>query len=112
MATSLPTVDGRQVELSKELLSELRMRLRGEALIPSDPGYDQVRPPFNPMQTDRPSLAVRCTGTADVVEAVNFARDHAIEVTVRGGGHSVAGLSSSDGGMVIDLSPMSGAQVD
>ena len=64
------------------------------------------------MHADRPSLVVRCTGTADVVEAVNFARENGIEVTVRGGGHSVAGLSSTDGGMLVDLSLMRAVDVD
>lgn len=112
MATSLPTVQGRHVELSEESLSDFRMRLRGEALTPADPGYDQARIPFNAMQADRPSLVVRPTGTADVIEAVNFARENDIELTVRGGGHSVAGLSTSDGGMVIDLALMNGVVVD
>jgi FAD/FMN-containing dehydrogenase len=112
MATTLPTVEGRSVELSDETLTELSTRLRGEALTPGDPGFEDARSPFNAMQPDRPSLVVRCTGTADVVDAVNFAREHGIEVTIRGGGHSVAGLSSSDGGMVIDLSPMHGVDVD
>jgi FAD/FMN-containing dehydrogenase len=104
MATSLTAVE--------ESLPDLRMRLRGEALTPSDPGYDQARIPFNAMLIDRPSLVVRPTGTADVIEAVNFARDNDIELTVRGGGHSVAGLSTSDGGMVVDLSLMNGVVVD
>jgi FAD binding domain/Berberine and berberine like len=112
MATILGTLEGERFQLSTESLSDLRMRLRGEALTPSDPGYEHVRVPFNAMQADRPSLVVRCTGTADVVEAVSFAREHGIEVTVRGGGHSVAGFSSSDGGMVIDLSLMRGVDVD
>jgi FAD/FMN-containing dehydrogenase len=112
MATTLHAVEGQSVELSQEALAELRMQLRGEALTPGDPGYEQARPPFNAMQVDRPSLVVRCTGTADVVDAVNFARENGIELTVRGGGHSVAGLSSSDGGMVIDLSLMDGVAVD
>jgi FAD/FMN-containing dehydrogenase len=112
MSTSLPTVEGERVELSEETLAELRMRLRGEALAPGDPGYEQARRPFNAMQADRPGLVIRCTGTADVVDAVKVARDHGIEVTVRGGGHSVAGLSSSDGGFVIDLSPMQGVEVN
>jgi FAD/FMN-containing dehydrogenase len=112
MATNLATLEGGRLELSDESLSDLRMRLRGEALTPSDPGYGHARVPFNAMQTDTPGLIVRCTGTADVVDAVTFARENAIEVTVRGGGHSVAGLSSSDGGMVIDLSLMRGVDVD
>ena len=112
MATSLPTVEGPSVELSDEALAELRTRLRGEALTARDPGYEQARTPFNAMQADRPSLVVLCSGTADVVDAVNFAREHGIELTVRGGGHSVAGFSSSDGGMVIDLSSMHAVEVD
>jgi FAD/FMN-containing dehydrogenase len=112
MATNLATLEGGRLELSDESLSDLRMRLRGEALTPSDPGYGHARVPFNAMQTDTPGLIVRCTGTADVVDAVTFAHENAIEVAVRGGGHSVAGLSSSDGGMVIDLSLMRGVDVD
>jgi FAD binding domain/Berberine and berberine like len=112
MATVLSALGGQRVELSDEALAELRTRLRGAALTPSDSGYEQVRVPFNAMQPDRPSLVVRCTGTADVVDAVTFARERGIELTVRGGGHSVAGFSSSDGGMVIDLSLMRGVDVD
>jgi FAD/FMN-containing dehydrogenase len=99
-------------EISEEDLTEFRMGLRGQALRPGDPGYEQVRPSFGAMYADRPGLVVLCSGTADVVDAVNFARERGIEVTVRGGGHSVAGLSSSDGGMVIDLAPMNGVLVD
>jgi hypothetical protein len=95
-----------------ERLSELRMQLRGEASTPSDPGYGLARRPFNAMHVDRPAVVVRCTGTADVVAAVTFARDNDLTPTVRGGGHSVAGLSSSDGGFVLDLSSMRGVQVD
>ena len=112
MTTSLASLDGRPTELSDDSLSELRTQLRGEALTPSDPGYEDARVPFNAMHADRPSLIVRCTGTADVVDAVNFARENGIEVTVRAGGHSIAGFSSSDGGMVIDLSLMRGVDVD
>jgi FAD/FMN-containing dehydrogenase len=99
-------------EISEEELTEFRMGLGGQALRPGDPGYDQIRPSFGAMYTDKPGLVVLCHGTADVVAAVNFARERGIEVTVRGGGHSVAGLSSTDGGMVIDLAPMNGVLVD
>ena len=95
-----------------EALGRLRAQLRGPALTPSDPGYADVRVPFNAMHADRPGLVVRCTGTADVIAAVDFARDHGLELCVRGGGHSIAGLSSSDGGMVIDLSLMNAVDVD
>jgi FAD/FMN-containing dehydrogenase len=98
--------------IPEERLSDLRMQLRGAASTPSDPGYEQARRPFNAMHVDRPAVVVQCTGTADVVAAVNFARDNDLILTVRGGGHSVAGLSSSDGGFVLDLSSMRGVQVD
>ncbi len=99
-------------EISEEELTEFRMLLGGEALRPGDPGFDRVRPSFSQMYADKPGLVVLCKGTADVVAAVDFARARGIEVTVRGGGHSVAGLSSTDGGMVIDLAPMNGVLVD
>lgn len=108
MTSTTSTLEG----LSEETLEGLRMQLRGPALTPGDPGYEAVRPVFNAMHTDRPGLIVECSGTADVVDAVNFAREHGLDVTVRGGGHSVAGLSSSDGGFVIDLAPMNGVIVD
>ena len=98
--------------ITSESLTDMQLKIRGEALTPSDPGYQDGRVPFNAMHADRPDLVVRCSGTADVVEAVNFARENGMEVTVRGGGHSVAGLSSADGGMVIDLSLMRAVDVD
>ena len=99
--------------LSEEALAGLRMTARGRVLTPADAGYETVRPPFNAMHPDQPGLVVECTGTADVVEAVNFAREHGLELTVRGGGHSIAGLSScTEGGMLIDLAPMNGVLVD
>jgi FAD/FMN-containing dehydrogenase len=93
-------------------LPALRHKLRGDALTPSDHGYAAIRPPFNAMHADRPDLVVLCRGEQDVVAAVDFAREHAIEVTVRGGGHSIAGFSSTVGGMVIDLALMAGVEVD
>lgn len=108
MTSTASTIEG----LSEESLAEFRMLLRGQALTPGDPGYEDIRPPFSAMYPDRPSLVVLCSGTADVVDAVNFAREHGLEVTVRGGGHSIAGLSSSDGGMVIDLAHMNGVHID
>jgi hypothetical protein len=112
MATSLTALEGAARELSDDALAEFRATLGGEALAPADPGYEEVRATFNAMHADRPGLAVRCTGTADVMRAVDFAREQGIEVTVRGGGHSVAGLSNCDGGMVIDLGLMRGVDVD
>lgn len=112
MATSVSTLEGSRMDLSEESLDQLRAQMRGAVLTPSDPGYAAVRAPYNAMQPDRAALILQCSGTADVVDAVNFARENGIEVTVRGGGHSVAGLSTSDGGMLIDLSAMNGVFVD
>jgi FAD/FMN-containing dehydrogenase len=78
---------------------------------PGESGYTD-KPIFNAMHQRRPAMIARCAGTADVVTAVTFARDHGLLVAVRGGGHSVAGHSSCDGGLVIDLTRMRGVDVD
>jgi FAD/FMN-containing dehydrogenase len=87
-------------------------RLSGRALSPGDPAYAEIRQPFNAMHGGRPDLIVSCVGSADVSEAIRFAREHGARLGVRGGGHSIAGLSAMDGGVLIDLSPMSGVEVD
>ena len=112
MSTGVLTLEGSQAELSDEVLGGLRMTIRGDVLTPDDPGYAELRPPYNAMHPGRPGLIVRASGTADVIDAVNFAREHGLLVAVRGGGHSVAGLSSVDGGMLIDLERMNAVEVD
>jgi FAD binding domain-containing protein/berberine-like enzyme len=112
MATNVGTLTGAETALSEEAVEGLRAQLRGTALSASEPGYAEVREVFNAMHDGRPALTVSCSGTADVVDAVNFAREHDLAVAVRGGGHSIAGLSSIDGGLLIDLAPMRGVQVD
>ena len=104
MATQVTVDDGRT--------SALAGGLSGELLRPQDPDYDEVRKIQNGMIGKRPALIVRCTGVADVIDAVNFARDNGLEVSVRGGGHNVAGKAVTDGGVMIDLSLMKGARVD
>jgi FAD/FMN-containing dehydrogenase len=93
-------------------LSALRTRHRGEIIGPEDEGYDDVRAVWNGMIDRRPAVIARPTGTADVVAAVEFAREADLEIAVHGGGHNVAGLSVVDGGLMIDLSPMNGVFVD
>ena len=77
--------------------------LRGQLIHPEDAGYDEARHVWNGSIDRRPGLIVRCAGTADVIASVSFARTHGLLVAVRGGGHSIAGHSVCDGGMVIDL---------
>jgi hypothetical protein len=108
---ALTTLDGRKIEIGKDALAQLRAAIRGDVQTPDDPGYHD-KPIYNAMHRRQPGLIVRCTGTADVVDAVKFAREHGILTAVRGGGHSVAGHSSCDGGMVIDLTRMRGVEVD
>ena len=90
----------------------LASRLKGRALLPGDPAYAEVRQPYNAMHGGSPDLIVSCESSGDVSEAIRFAREHSARLGVRGGGHSIAGLSAMDGGVLIDLSPMSRVDVD
>ena len=85
---------------------------RGRLILPGHADYDSARAVWNGAIDRRPRLIARCVGTADVVAAVRFARDHDLEIAIRGGGHNVAGTAVCDGGMVIDLSAMRAVRVD
>src|SRR6266508_72964 len=90
----------------------LRERLRGALLRPGDDGYEQARALWNGAIDPRPGVIARCQGPADVLAAVRHAGAEGLLLAVRGGGHNVAGTASCDGGLVLDLSPMKGVQVD
>jgi FAD binding domain-containing protein/berberine-like enzyme len=98
--------------LTESAVQKLRETLRGETFRPGEPGYDAARTLPNAMIDRRPAIIARCTGAADVIECVRFARECEVLVAVRGGGHSIAGKSVCDGGLVIDLSAMKGIRVD
>jgi len=99
--------------LGEATVQELREAVRGEILIPADDGYADAARIWNGAHDGhRPALVVRCRGVADVIAAVGFARSNDLTIAVRGGGHSVAGFSTNDDGIVIDLSPMHGVRVD
>src|SRR6266581_1046999 len=90
----------------------LRARLRGPLLLAGDPAYDDARSIWNAMIDRRPSLIARCLGVADVVACVDFAREHGIPVSIKGGGHNIAGLAVCDGGLMLDMSSMRGVWTD
>jgi FAD/FMN-containing dehydrogenase len=93
-------------------LAELRASFAGELIRPGDPAYEEQRRVWNGSIDRRPALVARCTGVADVLAAVRFARDRGLLTAVRSGGHSFPGFSTCDGGVVIDLRPMRGIRVD
>jgi FAD/FMN-containing dehydrogenase len=84
----------------------------GQLLKPADAGYEEARKVHNGLIDKRPALIARCRNTADVVDAVGLARKLGLQVAVRGGGHNVAGRSTVDGGLMIDLATMKGIHVD
>ena len=90
----------------------LRDALRGRLVRPGDETYDEARKIYNGMFDKRPRLIVRCADAADVISAVDFARENKMTLAVRGGGHNGAGLSTADDGLVIDLSAINGVRVD
>ncbi|WP_306534181.1 FAD-binding oxidoreductase [Geobacter sp.] len=106
------TKDGREIELMQDALDSLRMRLRGPVLMAGDAGYEESRTVWNGMIDRRPALVARCLGTADVLAAVGFAREHDLLLCIKGGGHNIAGLATADGAMLLDMSPMRGVWVD
>ena len=93
-------------------LEHLRDSIRGPVVAPGDAGYDAARAIWNGAIERRPAYIARCTGVADVVAAIRFARERDLVVAVRSGGHGVGGHALCDGGLVIDLSPMKGIRVD
>src|SRR5688572_21405582 len=90
----------------------LRALLRGPLLARGEPAYDEARALWNAMIERRPALVARCLGAADVVACVNFARERGVPLSVKGGGHNIAGLALCDGGLALDLSLMRGVWVD
>lgn len=95
-----------------ESVAALRGAFAGEVIAPGDHGYDVARRVWNGSIDRRPSLVARCAGVADIQRALRFGREHDLLIAVRGGGHSFPGMSTCDGGLVIDLSPMKGVLVD
>jgi FAD/FMN-containing dehydrogenase len=112
MSIKASTLAGERTELADEAAVQLREQLAGALLTPSDDDYDAARRVWNGNIDRRPALIARCTGTADVQAAVQFAVENNLRLAVRGGGHNAAGHSTCEGGLVIDLTPMKGVHVN
>lgn len=106
------SMSGAAIDLTEDTLESFRAGMRGEVITPDDEGYDAARRVWNGMVNKRPALIAGCTGAADVIHCVRFAREHDLVVSVRGGGHNYAGMALCNDGLTIDLSPMKGIRVD
>jgi FAD/FMN-containing dehydrogenase len=98
--------------ISPFALQTFRQSLRGQSFCPGEECYDSARTVPNAMINRRPAIIARCAGVADVLACVRFAREHGVLVSVRGGGHSIAGKAVCEGGLMIDMSAMKGIRVD
>lgn len=101
-----------QGSLDQDRLKSLAATFSGALLRPGDNGYEEARRLHNGLIDKRPRLIARCLGTADIVDALGFARESGLEISVRGGGHNVAGRAVTNGGVMIDLSLMRGVRVN
>jgi FAD/FMN-containing dehydrogenase len=101
-----------ETTVNRETIEAFAATVRGPVLTPGAEGYDEARAIWNGLIDRRPALIVQCTGAADVVDSVNFAREHDLVLSIRAGGHNVAGNAVNEGGLMIDLSAMRGVHVD
>jgi FAD/FMN-containing dehydrogenase len=106
------TLNGVDIVLEKATVAAFKQSLRGSLIAPGDDSYAEARQVWNGNIDRRPGLIARPVGVADVIQAINFARDHNLLVSVRGGAHNVAGTCVCNGGLVIDLSLMKAIRVD
>src|SRR5262245_11088895 len=107
-----PAKNRSEKAISKEATETLKRKVKGQIALPTDSNYDEVRQIWNAMIDRRPALIVRCAEASDVPHAISFARENGLEISVRGGGHNIAGSALCDGGVTIDLSTMRRVSVD
>ena len=114
MSVSIRTSDGRQTVIQAASIERLAEAVQGRnhVLTATSPGYDEARTVWNGMIDRRPAIIVRCANAGDVVQAIRFAHSNDLVVSVRGGGHNIAGNAVCDGGLMIDLSPMKAVRID
>ncbi|RPI71215.1 MAG: FAD-binding oxidoreductase [Geobacteraceae bacterium] len=106
------TTQGHEIDLTQEMFDSLKMRLHGQMFFPGDIGYEESRTVWNGMIDRRPAAIARCLGGADVIACVRFARENDILLSIKGGGHNIAGLAVADNGLMLDMSLMRGVWVD
>ena len=102
----------REMAVGKDGIERFQASFRGEVIQPADFAYEKARKVWNASIDKHPGIIARCAGIADVMAAVNFARENGLLVAVRGGGHNVSGRALCDDGIVIDLSGMKGIHVN
>jgi FAD/FMN-containing dehydrogenase len=100
------------INIPKETAEILKSNIKGQIVLPSDSSYDEVREIWNAMIERRPALIIRCAEANDVPPAISFARENALELSIRGGGHNIAGHALCDNGVMIDFSTMRSVRVD
>jgi FAD/FMN-containing dehydrogenase len=101
-----------EITLEEDTIRKFKESLRGELILAEDAGYNDARSIWNAMIDRRPALIARCLGVADVVTCVNFARERGVILSIKGGGHNIAGLAVCEGGLMLDMSRMRGVWVD
>jgi len=109
---TIQTLDSSTKTLDENALAAFRAGMNGPVLCVGDDGYDTARTIWNAMIDRKPALIAQCSGAADVMHAVRFAAEHQLLTSVRGGGHNIGGFAVSDGGLMVDLSPMKTVRVD
>jgi FAD/FMN-containing dehydrogenase len=112
MPVSVKSLSGGATKLDDAAIGALDTAMRGVVLQPESPGYDDARTIWNGMISRRPALIARCVGVSDVITCVNFARENDLTLSIKGGGHNIAGLALCDGGFLIDMSLMRGVFID
>jgi FAD/FMN-containing dehydrogenase len=100
------------IDAEQAVISDLKGKIRGPLLRPGDAGFDDARSVWNAMIDRRPAMIVRCLGVTDVVACVNASRERGLPLSIKGGGHNIAGLAVSDGSLLLDMSLMRGVWVD
>jgi hypothetical protein len=96
------------VEIHDAVVNELKGRIRGPLLRPGQAAFDEARSVWNAMIDRHPAMIVRCLGVTDVIACVNAARTHGLPLSIKGGGHNIAGLAIRDGSLLLDMSLMRG----